>query len=123
MAFFSFDNINKDNKQSEECSNGLIEGLVNNESEAIDQNQSDINLSAETETDSTINEWKFSTKIFNLLCLCEEEYVVEPETLRFLVGHGFDFNRQCLQGLPYHRGNDVSIKSFLFLSSLSQYMI
>lgn len=97
--------------------------MVNDESEAMAQNESDINLSAETETDSTKNEWKFSTKVFDLLCLCEEEYIVEPEALRFLVGHGFDFNRQCLQGLPYHRGNDVSIKLFLFLSSLSKHII
>ena len=53
--------------------------------------------------------WNFSAQIFNLICLCEQEYVVEPDTLKFLVGHGFDFNNQCSSGLLYHRGNDVML--------------
>lgn len=53
-------------------------------------------------------QWSLSAKLFNMLCLCEQEYVCEPETMRFLAGHGFDFNAQCLHGLPYKRGNDVS---------------
>ena len=53
-------------------------------------------------------EWSIEAKLFNMLCLCEEEYICEPETMRFLAGHGFDFNGQCLHGLAYNRGNDVS---------------
>ncbi|CAG2179359.1 unnamed protein product, partial [Oppiella nova] len=45
------------------------------------------------------NEWKINAEVFNALCLCDEEYVCEPETMRFLAGHGFDFNGQCLHGL------------------------
>lgn len=32
--------------------------------------------------------------------------MVEPDSLMFLVGHGFDFNLQFEKGLPYHHGAD-----------------
>lgn len=32
---------------------------------------------------------------------CQTPYVVEPNALRFLTRHGFDFNRQVHHGLPY----------------------
>lgn len=57
----------------------------------------------------------YIVQTFNILLLCEEDYTVEPQSLKFLVQHGFDFNKQYEKGLPYYRGpdkdTDFSIKS------------
>ncbi len=52
------------------------------------------------------NSFNFHVQTFNIMTLCNEDYIVEPSSLQFLVDHGFDFNKQYAQGLPYHRGKD-----------------
>ena len=63
--------------------------------------------SRERETDSACDRsinLSYSVYTFNIATLCEEDYVVEPGALRFLHAHGFDFNKQVAEGLPYTRG-------------------
>ena len=48
----------------------------------------------------------FHVQTFNILTLCSEDYIVEPASLKFLVEHGFDFNKQYAHGLSYNRGSD-----------------
>ncbi|KAL4236533.1 Target of EGR1 [Mactra antiquata] len=50
--------------------------------------------------------FSFIVQTFNILLLCEDDFVVEPLSLKFLVQHGFDFNKQYEKGVPYYRGPD-----------------
>ena len=43
-------------------------------------------------------------QVYDVLLLCQEPYTVQPSSLKFLVCHGFDFNKQCSSGLPYTPG-------------------
>jgi len=51
-------------------------------------------------------EWSYSVTTYNITLLCQEDYIVEPGSLKFLVEHGFDFQSQYSRGAPYLRGND-----------------
>jgi target of EGR1 protein 1 len=45
----------------------------------------------------------FRVQTFEFSLFCESPYTVEPDALRFLRDHGFDFNKQISHGIPYTR--------------------
>lgn len=61
---------------------------------------------ANSDAEVQIKQWSFSVQTFNVILLCSEDFVVEPGALKFLVEHGFDFNKQYSSGISYHRGRE-----------------
>jgi len=51
--------------------------------------------------------WDYDVQTYNIMVLCSEDYIVEPGSLRFLVEHGFNFQKQYSLGMAYQRGNDT----------------
>ncbi|XP_033127408.1 target of EGR1 protein 1-like [Anneissia japonica] len=65
---------------------------------------------------------QFQVQTFNITTLCNEEYVVEPDALQFLVNHGFDFNKQYSKGMNYSRGADTIKERSLDKSNSNRHM-
>ena len=52
--------------------------------------------------------------------MCMGNYIVEPCSIKFLLEHHFDFNRQYSKGLPYYRANMVVFDVFIWEYSYFQ---
>lgn len=72
----------------------------------ISKDVSQADTVADTGSQVHVNQWSFTVQTFNVVLLCSEEYTVEPGALKFLVEHGFDFNKQYSAGVTYHRGKE-----------------
>lgn len=48
----------------------------------------------------------YLVQTFDLITLCSEEFSVEVKAHKFLLSHGFDFNKLYDKGLQYYRGCD-----------------
>lgn len=48
---------------------------------------------------------------FHFVMLCMKEHTISPSSISFLVEHGFDFNDQYKNGIPYMPGNDVKMEN------------
>ncbi|XP_076814412.1 target of EGR1 protein 1-like [Clavelina lepadiformis] len=65
--------------------------------------------SDENETcDSNKNQLVFCVSVYNIVLLCSDPYTIDPDAVKFLVAHGFNFNQQFADGIPYHKGNDTT---------------
>ena len=66
---------------------------------------------------------RFSVQTFNVMILCNEDYIVEPASLQFLVHHGFDFDKQYSKGLPYYRGDDKEVRYYKLVQVILREMV
>lgn len=89
------------------------------QSDITDQSYDSCDINQSGDSIGSQSKCSYLVQTFNILVLCDEDYVVEPASLRFLVQHGFDFNRQYEKGVSYYRGNDkpsdLSIQSIRHL--------
>lgn len=62
--------------------------------------------SCDDDDGSSVCSHDYLVQTFNILLLCSDSYLVEPDALKFLLSHGFDFNKQYAKGLSYYKGPD-----------------
>ena len=48
----------------------------------------------------------YCVETFNILTLCDEDYIVESGSINFLLQHGFNFQDQYSRGVLYRRGDE-----------------
>ncbi|KAJ3255552.1 Target of EGR1, member 1 (Nuclear) [Boothiomyces macroporosus] len=53
---------------------------------------------------------KYKVSNFHFVMLCTSPHKISPSSMSFLVEHGFDFNDQFRNGIPYYPGNDVVLE-------------
>ncbi len=56
---------------------------------------------------------KIDNRTFNVLTLCLDDFMIEPQSTKFLSSHGFDFNQIFKSGIGYHKGNDKKCDDFV----------
>ncbi|KAL7642077.1 UNVERIFIED_CONTAM: hypothetical protein RMT77_007951 [Armadillidium vulgare] len=70
---------------------------------------SQLNTSFDDGNDGLVKSHSYLVQTFNIFTLCSQKYTVEMKGLKFLLSHGFDFNKQYAHGLQYERGEDKEI--------------
>ena len=53
-----------------------------------------------------------NVEVFNIWLLSQHSYTIDPSSAKFLIDHGFDFNKQFRLGLPYtpaHANSKVKV--------------
>ncbi|KAJ3323805.1 Target of EGR1, member 1 (Nuclear) [Boothiomyces sp. JEL0866] len=53
---------------------------------------------------------KYKVSNFHFVMLSTKPHMISPSSMSFLVEHGFDFNDQFRNGIPYYPGNDVVLE-------------
>ncbi|XP_064086422.1 target of EGR1 protein 1-like isoform X1 [Macrobrachium nipponense] len=71
---------------------------------------SDVRVTDGTEDDSEdgehIRSYDYLVQTFDIITLCSEDFCVEVNSHKFLLSHGFDFNKLYSKGILYHKGCD-----------------
>lgn len=63
----------------------------------------------DSQGDDHIRSHDYLVQTFNVLTLCNESFKVDCKAIKFLLRHGFDFNKLYSRGLPYYKGCDKNI--------------
>ncbi|XP_045585446.1 target of EGR1 protein 1 [Procambarus clarkii] len=65
-----------------------------------------IDIEMDIEGDDRIRSHDYLVQTFNVLTLCNDSFKADCKAIKFLLSHGFDFNKLYTKGLPYYRGCD-----------------
>jgi len=53
---------------------------------------------------------QIENKTYNIFTLCSNGFMIEPESAKFLIEHGFDFNQHLTEGVCYSK-EDRQVKT------------